>query len=183
MALRTCRICGKEAKTTSDLELFRKAKGYKYGRDNLCRECVAKTSLEHYHRNRDRINKERAKKRQENPEKMREMDRKYRENNPEKIRKKAAKYRLKHREQIAQRDRNLVLFKDKRILLKENPRTNICSECGRQYPEDLKHQTVMHHEHYDSDDPLEDTIELCKSCHGKLHNPRGKSFGLNLLAL
>ena len=61
-------------------------------------------------------------------------------------------------------------FLGKNILLKENPRTNVCTKCGHKYPEDLKQQTCMHHEKYDPENPLAHTVELCKSCHNRLHN-------------
>ena len=63
-------------------------------------------------------------------------------------------------------------FQGTKILFKENPRTNVCSRCGKSYPEELKKQTAMHHEFYNRDDPLAGTIELCQSCHMKLHNKR-----------
>lgn len=180
MALRTCSICGKEAHTLQDLELFRKSKRNKYGRANLCSECTNKANREHYNRNKNRINKRRAERRLENLDVMREKDRIYREKNKEIIRQKSARYREKHRKKIHQKDQKKILFRDKRVYFLENPRKNICSECGQRYPEELKHQTVMHHENYNSDDPLENTIELCKSCHGKLHYRRGDMWGLDL---
>lgn len=57
--------------------------------------------------------------------------------------------------------------KYKRITLPENPRTKICSGCGRGYPEDLQRQTSMHHDEYDLNHPLTHTRELCDSCHNK----------------
>ena len=66
-------------------------------------------------------------------------------------------------------DPRRIEFLGKRIRLEENPRTNICSECGRKYPEELKRQTVLHHTTYDSTNPLLHTIELCASCHVKRH--------------
>ena len=68
-----------------------------------------------------------------------------------------------------------IMFLGKHIRFKENPRTNTCTECGRSYPEELKQQTVMHHEKYDPRNPLAHTVELCHSCHTTLHNrERGK---------
>ncbi len=61
-----------------------------------------------------------------------------------------------------------IWFLGKNILLKENPRTNVCSECGRSYPEELKRQTSMHHDLYDPKNPIAHTTELCGSCHIKL---------------
>ncbi len=39
-ALRVCRLCDKIAKTTEDLENFVKDTRAKYGRQNLCKNCV-----------------------------------------------------------------------------------------------------------------------------------------------
>lgn len=61
-----------------------------------------------------------------------------------------------------------ITFNNKRVLLKKNPRTNICSVCNRSYPKDLKKQTTFHHWFYDSADILAGTIELCNSCHSRL---------------
>ncbi len=69
-------------------------------------------------------------------------------------------------------DPRKIKFLGKHILLKENPRTNVCTKCGRKYPEDLKQQTSMHHEKYDLEDPLAHTTELCVFCHNK---ERGKT--------
>lgn len=64
----------------------------------------------------------------------------------------------------------LICFKEKQILLKKNPRTNVCSICNRKYPDDLKQQTSMHHVEYHPTTPLQDTIEICASCHAKIHH-------------
>jgi RNase P subunit RPR2 len=51
-----------------------------------------------------------------------------------------------------------ILFKSKRVYLKENPRKGICMNCG-------KHgRTDIHHDRY-NDDPLKHIVELCVSCH------------------
>ena len=39
MILRTCTVCGLEAHTIEDLELFRKKKLSVHGRENLCKAC------------------------------------------------------------------------------------------------------------------------------------------------
>jgi len=54
-----------------------------------------------------------------------------------------------------------IRFKGKQILLKHNPRTGVCSQCGK------IGYTHMHHIQYHDDDPLKDTIELCVGCHNK----------------
>jgi hypothetical protein len=62
-----------------------------------------------------------------------------------------------------------VLFGKKWFCPSDNPRINICSKCGKKYPEELKSQTHIHHESYDSHNPLDNTVELCHSCHTTLH--------------
>lgn len=42
MALRTCVDCGVQAIVETDLQKFKKTKGSKYGRRNLCKNCVSK---------------------------------------------------------------------------------------------------------------------------------------------
>lgn len=57
-------------------------------------------------------------------------------------------------------------FKNKRISLKYNPRTGVCSICRAQCT------THMHHLNYHEDEPLKDTVELCASCHMKEHKDK-----------
>jgi hypothetical protein len=57
-----------------------------------------------------------------------------------------------------------ILFKGKRISIKEDPRIGICQLCGAVRGLDCK-QTQMHHIQYHDDDPLRDTIEVCVKCH------------------
>lgn len=64
---------------------------------------------------------------------------------------------------------NDILFKGKSIHLKENPRKGVCSKCHRKVGQGIK-RTNMHHLQYHDDDPLKDTIELCVSCHVKIHS-------------
>lgn len=56
-----------------------------------------------------------------------------------------------------------ITFKNKRVYITFNPRTGICTNCGKQG------KTNMHHEKYDENNPLNHTIELCVSCHKKHH--------------
>jgi len=62
-----------------------------------------------------------------------------------------------------------ITFKGQRIYLKNNPRKNICSICGKRYKIELSEQTHLHHDFYDESDPLNGTRELCRSCHKKIH--------------
>lgn len=48
--LRKCPHCGIEATNELELELFRKHKQSKYGRDTICKECHKKSENERYHR-------------------------------------------------------------------------------------------------------------------------------------
>lgn len=70
-----------------------------------------------------------------------------------------------------------IQFKDRRLMLKENPRIGFCNLCkkfiGDEYVnfrgEIAKIKiTHMHHMNYNEDNPLQDTIELCASCHAKV---------------
>jgi hypothetical protein len=61
-----------------------------------------------------------------------------------------------------------IVFKDKRISIKEDPRYGICQLCGAVRGMDCK-QTQMHHLQYHEEDPLKDTIEVCVKCHKRQH--------------
>tara|TARA_Y100000310_G_C20556182_1_gene750618 strand:- start:327 stop:773 length:447 start_codon:yes stop_codon:yes gene_type:complete len=64
-----------------------------------------------------------------------------------------------------------VRYKEKYTRIpKKELRKNICFKCQKSYPEDLEEQTVLHHMSYESNNPLDNTIELCRSCHMALHN-------------
>lgn len=58
-------------------------------------------------------------------------------------------------------------FKDKRILLPDNPRTGYCSKCSNNIYDGSCKVTHLHHTKYDVKNPLENTIELCVGCHFK----------------
>jgi CO dehydrogenase/acetyl-CoA synthase alpha subunit len=66
-----------------------------------------------------------------------------------------------------------IKFHRSGLIAGDNPRTNTCSLCGRSYPKDLKIQTSIHHAKYDFEKPLSDTVEVCQSCHVKLHWKEG----------
>jgi len=153
--LRKCLECGLEAWTEEDLEKFRKNKRSLYGRMNYCREC---------------FNKQRRKggKLYDN---VKKQNSKWQENNRDKTKNYHRKYELKH---IEKRRTNQISFKGKQIRLNKNPRTNICSICKKRYPEELKRQTSMHHYKYDSKNIIANTIELCVSCHAKIHHKMRK---------
>lgn len=69
-----------------------------------------------------------------------------------------------------------IRFKLKCIHLKHNPRTGVCQRCRKKIGDEyinwygkvnIIKKTDMHHIEYHEDNPLEDTIELCMSCHSK----------------
>ena len=62
-----------------------------------------------------------------------------------------------------------ISFKGKRITLDAPPRTGKCNQCG------FEGQTVIHHEKYDPSDPMAHTVEMCISCHSKIHRRRKKN--------
>ena len=63
-----------------------------------------------------------------------------------------------------------IRFKGRTFSLEKNPRTNICTLCGKNQTENAGKQMSIHHTNYNNDDPLANTIELCVSCHAKLHH-------------
>lgn len=68
------------------------------------------------------------------------------------------------------RRRESVFFRDRRVYIGVNPRLNVCSICGRSYPEELSRQTDLHHQYYNPSNPLGGVVELCISCHRMVHN-------------
>lgn len=146
MTLRICNRCGLEAHTKEELELFAICKTAKHGRRNTCKAC---TSARYHKEGGDPGYWAKTKIRIEGRDRTKQAEWN-RLNNPRHMR-----------------------FKDKILLPRENPRKNICSICGRRYPEELKRQTTMHHDEYDEDNPTADTREMCNSCHSKWHYERG----------
>jgi len=80
--------------------------------------------------------------------------------NPEKVKARNAKTRI-----------NRVTFKNKRVRVGRgfNPRTGICSKCGKSVQKGEIKRTNIHHDQYDEQNPLAHTRELCPSCHRKEH--------------
>ena len=69
-----------------------------------------------------------------------------------------------------------IFFKGKFVYLKKNPKKGICSWCKKKIGDSYINakgqiakmkRTAMHHIEYHEADVLEDTIEICASCHGK----------------
>ena len=56
-----------------------------------------------------------------------------------------------------------LTYRGKKITFPYNIRSGICQWCKK------KGITFLHHIKYHDDNPLKDTIEICKSCHSKHH--------------
>jgi len=122
-------------------------------------------SRNYYRKNKLKILKRLAEYREKFPEKRATTLRKYTQS--EKGKQCRNRYKKSHTEKIREQGRKdskkRILFKNKRIYLGFNPRTGICSNCGKEGI------TNLHHKQYHEDDPLKDTLELCTSCHLKKH--------------
>ena len=75
-----------------------------------------------------------------------------------------------------------IRFHNRQIFVKKNPKKGICSWCHRKDGEPyingrrkLCHvKTTMHHIEYHEQNPLKDTVELCRECHLKRDWELGK---------
>ena len=159
--LRKCRVCGLEIYDKSKLNIFKKHKNNKYGRDQICKTCHGKQRKELYDKTpkkpRTELDRQRDKEYYvKNRDKKREYHREYYKNNKDKWR---------------EPNRAKMWYKDKMISLKENPRKGICEHCGKT---ELEHgrQLDLHHIEYDDNNPTANIIELCHECHMKLHYPK-----------
>jgi len=134
--LRKCSECGLEAFTVEDLEKFTKAKKYKYGRRNICKSCFAASLRKggKYGASHSKASK---------------------------------RWDEKNKERRAARRRQRVTMKTEngfaRPYLENDPRTGVCSECGK------KVETIIHHDEYDVSNPIKNTRELCRPCHARFH--------------
>lgn len=70
-----------------------------------------------------------------------------------------------------------LLFKNKRVSLKDNPRIGQCQKCDKKIGDyyinkfgkrAIIKRTGIHHIKYHENNVLKDTIELCVSCHAKI---------------
>ena len=67
-------------------------------------------------------------------------------------------------ETTKKRNSRRLTFEDKVLHVKENPRIGVCNMCRAVFPFDCV-KTDMHHEKYNKNNPLKDTLELCPNCH------------------
>jgi hypothetical protein len=83
---------------------------------------------------------------------------------------------------ILKHNTKYIRFHDRQIFIRKNPRKGICSWCDRKDGEPYTNRrgkpchvkTTMHHIEYHEEDPLKDTIELCRECHQKKDWQLGK---------
>lgn len=130
--------------------------------------------------NRDRINENRKKWYEKNRDKMTEYMRQWMKNNYQEYRLRRDAYETANKEKLEdyrkdyyEKNRPIKLeyskrrfrYKDKYVVVKENPRSGKCFFCERE-----DRQTNIHHYKYDDNNPLDFTIELCVSCHRKWHS-------------
>lgn len=72
-----------------------------------------------------------------------------------------------YRKRELEHNKRKLVYKRKNITLPYNPRIGVCSWCRAVAPIDTP-RTHLHHEKYDDNNPLANTIELCMKCHNTL---------------
>jgi len=109
-----------------------------------------------------------------NPEIIKRNTRGWEERNPKKAKLIQWRWREKYPDAIKRANGRRMVFKDKVIMLKENPRIGVCNYCRKSIGNGDIKRTQMHHEEYIESNPLKHTIELCVSCHNKTKRRVGK---------
>lgn len=114
-----------------------------------------------------------------------QMSRDWKQNNPEYIKISSKEYNEKNSEIIAEKKklryeenrdwqltyrRKRITYKGKRIHLDYEIRTGICVICKRTVKDGQIKQTNMHHIFYNDEHPDWGLIEVCPSCHRKIHS-------------
>ena len=84
--LRKCRVCGIEAHSIEDLELFIINRNCYYKRGLICKKCHNVKKREYAHANREQTRQTQRRGRRANPEKVREYRRKWYQKDKEKER-------------------------------------------------------------------------------------------------
>jgi len=93
----------------------------------------------------------------------------YYENNKEQKLDYARQRRIERPDLTAKYHQRKIRFKGKRMSMGTDFRIGICSICHKSRLENEIKFTVMHHLKYDPNYPLGYTIEICPSCHRKIH--------------
>jgi hypothetical protein len=96
--------------------------------------------------------------------KERERARTWQNNHPDVRKRNNKQYYEGHVESQIARGPLRVKFKGKRIYLRKVPRVGVCNLCRAVVEIDCE-TTHMHHEKYDSSDPLKHSMEICPAHH------------------
>jgi len=163
MTKKICVTCN--SITTYVVPKTHRIKWYKKGLDYICHKCYRKE----FYRRCETIKNAVYRWRKNNPDKESKIKKRYANNHPEVIRNASSKYKTKNPDYVKRwndfTNVRKIKFKNQSILLKENPRIGVCNYCRKSIGNGDIERTHMHHEQYDSENPLAHTIELCASCH------------------
>lgn len=154
--------CRLEVRPLRDLEKKR-VYGIKYRAEH--REELNRKNLAHYHAHRDYYIQQKKDYREKNRERLR--DERLSPEGKERRRLSSKRFYEENKGYYKERDRKVVLFKDRKVRLGFCPRTGKCSICGA-----TNKKTNIHHVKYHKDKPLKDTIELCFKCHMQEHRTK-----------
>lgn len=97
-------------------------------------------------------------------------DKLYRQNHHEECLKRGRDWKAKNKDKVRDNNATRIRFKNKQINIGSNPRTGICSKCGKSVKKGEVGRTHMHHLKYDKSNPKAHTVELCEVCHRLTHN-------------
>jgi hypothetical protein len=92
--LRTCRVCGKKARSVSELEQFKKDLKGLYGRENICKKCKNEQTKDYYQDRKRHFREYQRKYRAGHKKGYNKRNRLYRERHPEKIKAEILAHRL-----------------------------------------------------------------------------------------
>lgn len=76
----------------------------------------------------------------------------------------------RNKQRILDKSETRIRFKDKRVFTMKQIRTGICSKCHKSVHKGEIDRTVLHHQKYDPNNPLNHTIEICCLCHVLEHH-------------
>lgn len=128
------------------------------------RQKINETRKKWYYKNRDKMLEYMRNWMNENYEEYRLRRDAYEEANKDMIVENRKQYYETHRPIKLEYSKRRFRYKDKKLIAPTNPRKGICFFC-----EEKNILTHIHHMKYDDENPLDFTIELCVSCHRKMH--------------
>ena len=114
--LRVCRVCGLEALTETDLNLFVKnINRCKYNREKICKTCRAKYQQKYYQENKTKIDKRTNAYQKKHKTKLREYHKKYRQENRTRLN----KYNKKRRATPEQKEKRKEQRNKNKLTMRE----------------------------------------------------------------